>query len=104
MILFHYDQGRYFPVVVCDICEKRIVDAQLGAVVHQQGDLETETDLLPCIHAHKGECHDSAEKKIGGRCVWQELSTHFLYLILNSQLTPEKLAKERDTKDAAGHF
>jgi hypothetical protein len=105
MILAHCVDGGYVPVLVCDICEKRIVDAQLGAVVFKRL-VASEPDLIPGLHVHKGECHNAAESRLGGRenTGWMELQTHLLYLVLNSKLTPEMLAAERDMRDAAGEW
>jgi len=105
MILFHYVDGRYTPVLICDVCEKRIVDGDLAAVVHRHGDPE-QAELLPCMYVHKGACHDTAETQMGGadNTGWQELETHLLFLLLNTKITPEKLAAERDRSDEIGYF
>jgi hypothetical protein len=105
MILVHYAEGRYTPVLACDICEKRITDGQLGAVVFKHPN-PGESELLPVMHVHKGNCHKAAEERLGGdlRCGWLELQTHLLYLVLNSKLTLEGLVEERDARDAAGEW
>jgi hypothetical protein len=105
MIAFHYAEGLFVPVIVCDVCEQRIADGRLGVVVFRMGDLSL-PELIPCMQTHKGECYNAAERKLGGmgECGWQELQTHLLYVVLNSKLTLEMLAEERDFRDAAGYY
>jgi len=104
MIVLHYADGLFVPVIACDVCEQRIADGRLGVAVFPRGGL-SEPELLPCVYTHKGECHEAAERKLGGRseCGWQDLRTHLLYVVLNSNLTLEMLAEERDHRDAMGY-
>jgi hypothetical protein len=99
MIVIFTRNGRSCPRVVCDVCERPITDAQLGAAIFPQYDLEGK-EQLAVLHAHKGRCHDLAESRLGGRTktLWQELRKHLLYLVCNAGMTPEELCAldERD--------
>ena len=100
MIMVRYVDGRYTPVINCDVCERRIAEAGLAVAVMKHGTID-EAELLPCLHAHKGACHDTAEERLGGKANtgWQELTQHLLFLAHNCKLTPEKLAQFRDHDD-----
>jgi hypothetical protein len=79
------------PVVVCDVCGDPIWDANDGVAVFNAVLKEMEkTDVL---HAHKGDCHDAAEDRIGEHAGWQELSSHFYWLGANLEITPEQFVK-----------
>lgn len=87
--------GRSAPVIICDICGKRIEEVKLGAAVFPQ--IDTEGAIAEVLHVHKRDCHNAAEQKIGGgeSAPWQELRHHLSYLLHNVRLSLEQL-KELD--------
>ncbi len=103
MILIHYREGRYAPVVVCDICEQRITNANLAVAVGTDV-YGKDPELISVLHAHKGTCHDAAEAKLGGRIKtgWDELSHHLLHLVQNIGLKPTDLVELKKTLDEIG--
>ena len=103
MILIDYLDGHYMPVVICDICEQRIRDAQRGGALYRLL-AGPGPELLPILHVHKGECFAAGERRLGGAPVtaWQELRHHLLYVTSNCGLTPEKLAAEQAFIDRIG--
>jgi hypothetical protein len=83
--------GRSAPVIICDICGKRIKEHELGAAVFPRTD--SEGAIAEILHVHKGQCHDEAEQKVGGGkgAPWLELINHFSYLLHNLGLSVERL-------------
>ncbi len=94
MIKVWYKDGRYVPIITCDICNERIEDAAVAAAVAPSGEPDKD-QVLDVLHAHKGRCHEAAEHKLGGdlNTGWEELSVHVLYLARNVKLSPEALIK-----------
>jgi len=107
MIKIIFQKGTLIPVIICDICGKQIKDAQMGAVVHSLTDL-SEQQKLDVLYAHKGACHDAAEKQFvkGNRrgSGWEELSIHLYYLCYNTGMTPQKIEEEHERFEAFGGF
>lgn len=100
MIKVLYKDGRYSPLVICDICSERIEDAALGAAVAPSGQ-GGDDQLLEVLHAHKGGCHKAAEERLGGKVNtgWDELGVHMLNLAMNVKLSPEALSDLRKLED-----
>ena len=73
--------------------QQRISDARQAAAVAIDVP-GSDSDLFQVFHTHKGECHDEAEKKLGGRakCGWTQLDMYLLQLTENVKLPPDKLA------------
>ena len=100
MIVSVSEEGRYAPVLICDICEQRITDAGLAGVVSRT-DQAGGVELNEVLYAHKGRCLDAAEEKLGGYRVtgWRELSDHLIDLLYNCGLTVEKLVELKKLSD-----
>lgn len=89
MIRIWHRAGRTCPVVVCDICDDMISNAEEGAAVfscRSKDNLKTNV-----VHVHKGACQDKAEEQIGDDSGWDELG-HHLYLVCSN--TAVKYAEE----------
>jgi len=102
MIKIFVQNSRYSPIIVCDICGRKIDNAMEGAAVFNNrtpsGDLLPDGAIQPVIHAHKGKCHDLAESKVGEHdaAVWIELETHVRFLVHNTGLDlKQMLDKDR---------
>ena len=100
MIKVWYKDGRYAPIMICDICSRRIEDAKLAVAVHPSGEPGSDK-VSEVVHAHKGKCHSAAEEMLGGKVNtgWGELSVHLFNLVHGVKLSPEALSilgKERE--------
>lgn len=78
-LLYSIDEG-YIPVVVCDICGRRIKDGLMAAAVYQIWDL-ADGDMADVLHAHLGDCQAEAETRLGGQVGWDHLSRHLLLML-----------------------
>jgi hypothetical protein len=98
--------GRAAPVVICDICGKRVEEADLGAAVFPRMQSESEGTVVQVLHVHKGPCHDKAQLQLGGvrDTAWQELRIHFSYLLHNLGLSVEKLRKLEQEEEVLGNL
>lgn len=98
-------KGRACPIVICDVCQKRIESSEAAAAVFQRSDIEVDGDVSQVLHVHKGQCHDDAEQKIGNGkgAPWQELDHHIYFLIGNVGTTP-KIIAERGARIAELNF
>lgn len=99
MLKILYSDHQFFPILVCDVCGRRIEQASLAAAINpsaiQDGErVVQEGDLLEVLHAHKGDCHKQAEERFGGkyRTGWTELGSHLSQLTHNVGLSPAKIA------------
>jgi hypothetical protein len=106
-----YFDGRFAPVVVCDICGGRVENANRGAAIfasHRMADGQVRTfdkgTLLDVLHAHKGTCHDRAEQRLGGKLEtgWVELAEHLALLIGNTGVTAEEVTQINIFRDKHG--
>lgn len=88
--IVHHKQGRYAPMLFCDICGKRIDNAKLAAVLTVSHPIHYE-QTSEVMHVHKRACHDIADKRHGKKLGWEELSRHLLHLNLNVGLSPANL-------------
>lgn len=89
MIRILFRHGLSCPFVFCDVCGDAISDPLEGAAVF---DMTAKSDKTDVLHAHKGKCHDEAEKRIGEKVSgWQELSAHIYFLCTNLDITPARL-------------
>jgi hypothetical protein len=81
MIEIRQVRSEHKPVVVCDICKQPIFDIGLGVVVRTNEPVafRINSDIL---YAHKGACHDAAERQKGGKelTAFDELQKHLLDL------------------------
>jgi len=96
MIKVLYKEGRFIPVVVCDICGQQITEARNGAVANTWTEDIQEPGYVEILYAHKGACHDIAEARLSQKSQtigWEELSHHLLYVVRNAGLTIENLEK-----------
>lgn len=101
MIQVIFEEGEIIPVIVCDVCNKRIEEVMKAAAVNLSildlGKIPTKV-----LHVHKGECHDLAEARVkeqyGHYAGWEELSMHLYYLCYNLGLTSQWF-KERDSQE-----
>lgn len=96
MIVMRYRLGRCAPVIICDVCQQRIVDGGMAAVVtNSRGSYDE--DLIQTTFVHKGQCHKTAEDKLGGNDGgWTELTTFLARLVVNSGIRLESFGKELD--------
>jgi hypothetical protein len=80
------------PVLLCDICDQRIVKAADGNVVSKEPP-SGHPDLQDLLYAHQGSCTDAAEKKLGGKTEtgFDNLEEHHFRLLYSLGLSPEAL-------------
>lgn len=97
MIKIVHRNGRYFPVVVCDICKKIITEAENAAIVHiicqPSGDFLGEESFVDVLHVHKEDCLEIGEYSLGGRANtgWVELRMHLGHLVSNAGMDWEAM-------------
>lgn len=105
MIKFLYLNG-YAPIVVCDICQEKIVNAQLGVAIHTKAEKLEKGDMVEVLHLHKGQCHDLAEQKFAKKVNigWQELMTHLIYLCQNTNIGIDDMKKQSEIDEIKGKF
>jgi hypothetical protein len=90
MIKVLYAEGRYRPIVLCDVCREQIVDAKKAVATSNMKVVAG--NFTGAIYAHKGKCHDEAEANLGkAHAGWVDLETHFLQLLYNAGWRPEHL-------------
>ena len=104
MIMLYYNEGNWSPVLVCDVCQQRITRRHTGMAVGGVLPNDGNPELEPLLHAHKGECLDEAERRLGkGSAVGtDELAFHLACLVHNVGLTPEQLSRSRASYDEMG--
>ena len=102
--IIHHKPGRYAPVLFCDICAKPITDAGLAAAVTVSHPIP-EGETSEVMYVHKGDCHDAADRRLGKKAGWDELSRHLRQLLYNTGLSPKKLqAQQAMDKDCGDWF
>lgn len=87
------EQGRYAPVVHCDICGKRIEDAEDGIAVW----FPDEGEQCKVQHVHKGRCDNIfryGANHRGRPDGWDDLEIHLFRLLHNVKYNARQ-AKER---------
>jgi len=72
------DLDMFCPVVVCDVCGRRILDAGMGAALFSASG--GAGSLSPVKHVHKACFTDDSP--------WEELKTHLEQLHLNMVVDP----------------
>lgn len=92
MIVLRHHEGRYRPVILCDVCEQQITDATHGNVVSPHPE-HGQVDLQALRHAHQGKCTDVAEAQLGGKVMtgFDNLDEHLFRLMYSVGLPPERL-------------
>jgi hypothetical protein len=90
MLKMIYLNGRTVPQYFCDVCTTQIENAKGAALVFKRLS-ELEETNSEVLFTHKGQCHDAAEIKLGGKSKtgWQEMSVSLFHSLHNSQLSPE---------------
>ena len=84
-VIFH--EGKFIPLVLCDICDRQITDATQAIVVSYF--LRTFQDDWKVFYVHKGKCSDVAATRFNEPATWEKLSTHLYLLCHNLGLTSE---------------
>jgi hypothetical protein len=87
------------PVLVCDLCGERLVDAGKAAVVFNN--FAANNSKIKAFHVHKGTidgktCHQEADTLIraaGGTPGWQEMKRSLTDLVANSDFPADKMAE-----------
>jgi len=103
MIKVLYIKGVYGPIIRCDVCGERITNAGLAAVLRKTAML-AEGQESEVFHVHKGRCHDTMEGRLGGAPGWDEITNHFLNLLLNAGSSPAKLREIQKIHDEVGEL
>jgi hypothetical protein len=85
--------GRKAAILVCDVCLERIADASYAAAVFKSE--SNVGDIFDVLHAHKGACHDEAEKRLGGKAQtgWEEMKVHLIQVCHNASSPVASLAR-----------
>jgi len=103
-ILYHHDKSC--PILICDICGKKIENINNGSVAFRlsdpQGVYLVEGDLTDPLYVHSGECFLKAEAKLGEMQATgsEALSFHLYYLARNLGLGLEKYKEvEKDYEE-----
>lgn len=95
MIKVLYDDGRYAPIMICDVCGERIEDAKNGAAVsNSDPEVLSDGDAVEVKHTHKGDCHDEADQHLREQGIhpgWNSLTTHLMQVLHNTGLSPKDL-------------
>lgn len=82
--------GKYCPVLVCDLCGDRIYEASKAAIVHEMSSSAPDRELKS-FHVHKAgvdsrDCHERAENLLqsgGGVACWEEMRVALVSLASN---------------------
>lgn len=89
MIKIQFIEGKYAPIIVCDICGQHIKDAEDAVAVNTSP--SDNNEVLDVLHVHRGDCHNSADQKLGGVAGYSDMDFHLFNLIHNSGLSLDKL-------------
>lgn len=98
MIEIHFIDGRSCPMIVCDMCRERLLEAGKAAAVFTN--FGEPGGKVRSLHVHKGRidghtCHEEADaliRKDGGTPGWQEMKSFLADLVHNSGFPAEELA------------
>jgi hypothetical protein len=95
-----YRGGQFQPLLICDICDKRITDGHQGLVVYHGNMVEDE--LTQVWHIHKAApCQSEMERRMaatGQTMAAEEVVTHLLVLAENTGLTVTDLKSVKDMR------
>lgn len=86
----HHPQGGSAPILVCDVCGKRIVEAGDGAVLTVLHPIPEGAESK-VLHVHQNHCYAMAESNLGHKPGHEEVWRHLLGLLYSVGLSPEKL-------------
>lgn len=104
MVEISREKNRDTVRIVCDVCKKRITDAEM-AMVRWRRTSKSDANITNLTFCHKGSCDDAASK-LRADDPWFEL-THFLArLIFNSGMgidSIEKAMKSIGVQDYCEH-
>ena len=88
-ITIAWDNGRFCPKVICDVCNRAIddaSDANVGFVMSE------DMELITLAYVHK-KCDESGNE----RSWWTQLDEFLIRLKHNTGLTPEKEEKAKES-------
>ncbi len=77
------------PIIVCDICGKRITDAKMALAV-MPNSKKYQNGNGRVLHVHKESCQAEVDEQEGT----DELTRHIRHLITNVNLTLKELEEE----------
>lgn len=86
----HHPHGGSVPILVCDVCGKRILEAGDGAVLTVSHPIPEGAESK-VLHVHQTACYAVAENNLGHKLGHEEVWRHLLYLLYSLGLSPEKL-------------
>ena len=78
------------PVIICDNCGRQIEDAEFAAVMIPDSNPYPNGNKR-IMHVHKGNCHNTIEKKEGGVVMWIEMTHYFTRVLKTVNLSPKDL-------------
>ena len=105
MIEIHNEGGRNCPMMVCDMCGERLVNARAAAVVFEN--FTTPGAKVSVLHVHKGNidghtCHAEAEAMIAAKGAspgWQEMATFLVDMMSNVGFSPADAVEHEKRND-----
>lgn len=97
MLNFWYKDGRYQPVFVCDVCHKRIEDADRAIAVNKEPNVSEEKNdmVLETFIVHRGNCDQLLQQRVGTTGC-SDLDFFLYCLIRNVGLDSDKLRENLD--------
>lgn len=98
MLMMQYRDGRCGPVMICDACQQRIVDATKANVLFRKPEKDSGVDLVEVFHAHKGKCDAQLEQRISGREGWcssEEIDHWYFRLLCNTRVDASVLERAK---------
>jgi len=76
------EQGRFYPVLICDTCGAPITDWHQGLAAH---DLRMDEGIRPINVFHKGDCDpERAGRRSEEASGWQGLRMYLSWLLWNN--------------------
>lgn len=95
---------RDAPMILCEVCGKRIENAGMGMVAYEEVEIEYEGPV-GFTFLHKGECDQSYKGGNYRKGGWVEL-THFLANLCNNSglKTPEDMKEAMKGRDVLNKF
>lgn len=88
-------KGRYSPIIVCDVCQRRITDAKMAMEIADHSHDEGDGHEVSVFHVHKGDCDRTLDEKLGAAGT-NELSLHLYQLIRNVGLTLDDMRRQEE--------
>lgn len=105
MIQVENHKGTYAPRCVCDVCGKPITDAFDAVVLYpDDGDGPGDGETVRTVYAHKGGCDRRATAAYGDGGGSMELAVQLAFLLKNTGLTGDKLARAIGIAEAMGEM